>query len=306
MTKRPSREDSEPRIIGVSVERPDEDTAFQKAVASWRKVARLQERRQSQRIEFDQSPVGIAFVADLHLGSPGVDYERVFREAKLIADTPNMYVMLCGDLLDNFIIPKLVAARYQSEVTIAEEWVLVRRYLKTIGHKLLVSVSGNHEKWTWVLSGLDYFADVLKESMPHTVIFDADDISLTLKVNKTSFPIRLRHHWRYNSVYNVTHGIEQTHRFDGGFLVGVGAHTHAAGVVRTFNAGGQNAVAVMCGSYKEMDNFARQQGFPRPNRSAAMSVIFFGNGAMVGIDRLDLAAEVLSKWSPGKAKAKRK
>lgn len=297
MTKRQHAPEPEPRIVGVSVEQPDEDVAYQKAVKSWQRTARLQERRQNQSIEFGASPVCIAFVADLHLGSPGVDYERVFREAKLIADTPGMYLMLNGDMLDNFIIPKLVAARYESEVTIPEEWVLVRRYLKIIGRKLLVSVGGNHERWSWILSGIDYFADVLKQTVPRAIIYDSDDVALTLKVGRAAFPLRLRHVWRGRSIYNVTHGIELAHRFDGGFLVGVGAHTHASGVVRTFNASGENGMAVLCGSYKAVDSFARRSGFPKPNRSAAMAVLFFGNGAMVGIDRLDLAAEMMGKYN---------
>lgn len=288
--------DAGPRIVGIGVEVPDENAAYEKAVQSWRKVARLQERRANQSIEFGQSPVAIAFVADIHLGSPGVDYERVFREARLIADTPNMYLMLNGDLLDNFIIPKLVAARYETEVTIPEEWVLVRKYLKIVGHKLLVSVGGNHEKWSWVLGGIDYFADVLKQTVPRAIIYDSDDVALTLRVGKAAFPLRLRHYWQGRSMYNATHAIELAHRFDGGFLVGVGAHTHVSGVTRTFNAGGENGIAVLCGSYKEVDTFARIKGFPKPNRSAAMSVLFWDDGAMVGVDRLELAAEMLKRW----------
>lgn len=296
--KRPrkDREHAEPIIVG-GYELPDENAAYERAVKSWRKIERLQEKRAAQRIEFGESPVCIAFVADLHLGSPGVDYERVFREAKLIAETPGMYLMLDGDLLDNFIIPKLIAARYRSETTIEDEWVLVRKYLKLIGHKLLVSVAGNHEKWTWVLAGVDYFADVLQQTIPRAIIYDADDVTLTLRVGRAEFPLRLRHKWRLFSQYNATHGIEQASRFDGGFLVGVGAHTHASGVVRTFNAGGRNAIAVLCGSYKVMDMYARQQGFPKANQSAAMSILFFDNGAMVGIDRLELAAEMIQRWN---------
>lgn len=289
--------DAEPRIVGVGVEIPDENAAYEKAVQSWRKVARLQERRANQSIEFGQSPVAIAFVADIHLGSPGVDYERVFREAKLIADTPNMYLMLNGDLLDNFIIPKLVAARYETEVTIPEEWVLVRKYLKIVGHKLLVSVGGNHEKWSWVLGGIDYFADVLKQTVPRAIIYDSDDVALTLKVGKAAFPLRLRHYWQGRSIYNATHAIELAHRFDGGFLVGVGAHTHVSGVTRTFNAGGENGIAVLCGSYKQYDRHARTGGFPKPNKSAAMSIIFDENGTMVGIDNLEQAVRVIRALS---------
>lgn len=294
-----SEEPSEPVVTGVGVEWPDEEVTFQKACAAWRKVERLQEQRQSQKIEFGSGPVCLVFVADLHLGSSGVNYPRVFDEAKIIAETPGIYLVLNGDLLDNFILAKMMDARHDAELTIPEEWALVRRYLKVIQHKLLVSVRGNHDRWTWALSGIDYFADVLKHIQARAAIYDTDDVSLTLRVGKTNIPTRIRHLWRYRSMWNLTHGPEQTFRMDGGnFRLAVGAHTHASGVCRGFNAGGAQGMAVLCGSYKVVDEHTRRWGFPTANGSTAQSVIIYPDGFMVGIERLDVAADLIRKLKP--------
>jgi hypothetical protein len=250
--------------------------------------------RQTQRIRFRRGPIAIAFAADLHLGSTGVDYERVFREAQIIAETDGMYLMLVGDLVDNFILAKLVCARWSTAVSLEEEWVLLKKYLDVVADKLLVSVSGNHEKWTYALSGIDYFKEALAR-VRRDVVYDTDDALVRLEVGRAVFPTRLRHRWLGNSIYNPTHGIERAYRFDGDFIVGVGGHDHAAGLARQFNAGGRTGMAVLCGSYKRVDPFARAKGFARPNGSTAVTVIFDEDGTMIGIDRLEYAASVIRK-----------
>lgn len=285
-----------PRIIGVlASETPDENEVYQKAVREWRKQERLAQRRQTQVIEFDTSPICLTFAADLHLGSGGVDYPRVFDEAQTIVDTDGMYLILVGDLLDNFIVPKLMSARHAASVTIEEEWTLVRKYLKLVAPKLLASVSGNHESWTWVLGAVDYFKATL-EQVQRGAVYDTDDAEIELRIGKVSRLLRLRHQWQGVSIYNDTHGIERAAKFGERFDIGVGAHTHRSGLVREFNNGGQTALAVLCGSYKRIDAFARRKGFPRANNSTAMSVIFFADGTLLGVGSIAHAAELMKLY----------
>jgi len=281
-------------VRGITAGEPqvDEEEVYRRAVIEWHKTERLHQRQTAQKIQFKQSPIALSFVGDLHLGSSGTDYERAFREAKVIANTPRMYAILCGDLLDNFIVPKLMAARMNSSIGIQEEWSLVKKYLRVIAPKLLVSVRGNHEAWTWTLGGVDYFADVLAQIAP-SALYDSYDALVDIVVGDWHYPLRARHHWRSCSQYNVTHGIEQAARFDGNFLIGVGAHTHAAGVIRGFNARGQNGVAILCGSYKVIDAYAREKGFPRHNACAAMTLILFSDGTKIACEDVVRAAAMM-------------
>lgn len=205
-----------------------------------------------------------------------------------------MYAITDGDLLDNFIVPKLMSARYNTHITIEEEWALVRKYLKVIAPKLLASVSGNHESWHWLLSAVDYFKDALRSIQPHA-IYDTDDAEILVRVRDASFPIRVRHHWRGISDFNATHGIERASRFDGGFCVGVGAHTHRAGLVRESVIKGETLISILCGSYKRVDEFARQKGLPRHNNSTAVSVILFEDGRKLGVGDVQLAQTLMRK-----------
>jgi hypothetical protein len=284
----------QPRVVGVGPELPDEGEVYDKAVAAWRKTERLVQRQEAQRITFRRGPICIVYAADLHLGNAGVDYPRVFDEAEIVAKTPGMYLFLLGDLLDNFIIPKLMHARHRATVTVEEEWVLVRKYLRVVADKLLVSVGGNHEKFTWMLSAVDYFADVLTQ-IKRDAIYDTDQAQVLLEVGAARFPHRLRHLWQGTSIYNATHGQERAALFDGGFSVGVGAHIHRAGLIRAFNNKGTNAMAVLCGSYKRVDAYARTKGFARPNDSTAQSIIFFENGDMVGVENVARAADLMRR-----------
>jgi len=107
--------------------------------------------------------------------------------------------------------------------------------------------------------------------------------------------MRVRHKWRGSSIYNPSHGIERAFKWDQDFEIGVGGHTHASGVVRSFNAAGSTGWAAMVGSYKRVDEFARRGGFAKANGSAAVALLFDEvSGRAVGFDDLGLCARVLT------------
>ena len=261
-------------IEGVSADErlPDEDAVYLRAVQDYELVKRIDERKRNQRIVFDRGPIAFVWAADLHFGDSGVDYERAFAEAELIRDTPGMFLGLGGDFVNNFIIGKLQAVRMGARMSIPDEWALVRRYLRIVAPKLLLSVSGNHDNWTALLTGVDYFADV-QDRLTSKVIYDADDVLFTVKVGDWSIPCRARHKWRGKSIYNVTHAIERAAKWDQDFLIGFGAHTHTGGYTRDMGVGGADGIAVQAGSYKRLDGFARRLGFAKPNHSTAVAVV---------------------------------
>ena len=261
-------------IDGVTAEEhlPDEEDVYRRACAEYEQTRKLYDRKAHQTIDFDSGPVAIVEVADLHAGDIGVDYERAFAEAELIRDTPGMYVITVGDMVNNFIIGTLTQARSGTRLSIPDEWALLRRYLKIIAPKWLLAVGGNHDQWTTMLTGNDYFADLVGQ-IKSRVIYDSDDVLFTVNVGDWAIPCRARHKWRGNSIYNVTHAIERAAKFDGDFIIGFGAHTHTGGYTRDMNVGGSDGIAVQAGTYKRIDGYARRIGFARPNPSTAVSVV---------------------------------
>jgi hypothetical protein len=212
---------------------------------------------------------------------------------RLIADTPGMYAIGCGDLLNQMIIGKLADARKNDRLSIQDEWALVRRMLAIIADKLLLVVMGNHDNWLEQLVGISYFERELRDLKPG-VLYDPDDAIVTVKVGEWELPTRIRHKWKGSSIYNPTHGIEASAKFDRRFVIGMGAHTHASGLTRAFNVEGVTGMAMLAGSYKEVDPYARRQGFPAPNASASVAVVIDErNRSLTGFDDLATCADYM-------------
>jgi hypothetical protein len=285
-----------PVVTGVSAEEqlPDAKEVLQRAVQRFNALRDLLNRKRNQSIRFDSFPFGIAFIADNHIGNDGVDYERMFAEAKVIASTPNLYVVQVGDLVDNFIVSKLLKVRLETHITIPEEWALAKLYLELLGPRLLAVCGGNHDAWTSAMAGVDQLKETLAKVNPKR-LYDSDELKFDVECEGRNYPVRVRHKWRYSSILNPTHGIERTFERDQSrpFLLGVGAHTHVSGLVRQFNAGGQTGLAVQCGSYKVHDSYAHQLGAPAPNGSTAIVVVFTEHG-ILGYVNLNMAIEGLN------------
>jgi hypothetical protein len=273
----------------------DEEAVWRRAVELSRK--RLAARTREGRLVFDYGAVGLAFLADLHLGGEGVDYERIDREIDHILATPGLYIVAVGDLLDNFIVGKLLSLRVdQTPFRISEEWALVRRVLRRIAPRLVASVAGNHDNWTGLLAGVDYFREVTEQIVGRHILYHPHELRFTVQVGEAAVPFKARHKWRGASIYNPTHATEREAKFDGSYYwrVGVAAHTHASGVVREFNNRGQTALSCLCGSYKVDDDYAVASGFPAPNGATAVVVVVDEDGDFWGTSNLRAAAKYLS------------
>lgn len=282
----------------VQAQEPDEDEVYERARKQWSRTITRAAQKAEQSLTFQGRAVGLVFLADQHLGSPGTDIVRAMEEAETVAQTDGLFAVCCGDMLDNFIVGKLKQARDGSRVTISDEWALVRRYLKIVAPKLVLSVAGNHDYWTELLSAVPYFREVLAAISPGT-LYDSDEARVDVRLGEFGWRLRVRHKWLGNSIWNPTHGQERAARMDQDADILVGAHTHVSGVVRSFNNGGRTALAVQCGAYKIEDRYAIRQGFTRPNQSTAVCVVLTEEGEMFGIESLDLAARVVRALRSG-------
>lgn len=92
-------------------------------------------------------------MADTHLGGVGVDYEAIDRDIDLVLATPGAYIIAVGDLLDNFIIGKLLALQMHTPFTINSKWALMQRCSGAWPSS--PAVGGNHDNWTRLLAGID-------------------------------------------------------------------------------------------------------------------------------------------------------
>lgn len=268
----------------------------ERARQAWLENKRIEQIRQDQYIVFKCTPACLVFFADQHCGGEGVNYPRMYDEAQLAADMPGTLIGLVGDAVDQFIIGRLrQVALHESRIKPWEEWYLIKHYLDIVAGKLALAVPGNHPNWFEVLTGVPYFRRVMSAFNPST-LYHSHEINAVVRVPGASWKMKVRHRWRGRSIYNHTHGIERGAKWDGGFDLGVGAHNHDGAYCRDINVGGKPGLAAMCGTYKEVDSYAQDLGFPRNNGLTGVAVIFNGKtGRMLGTTDLEWAAAYMTE-----------
>jgi hypothetical protein len=269
--------------------------ALQRAKSAFNRVKEVAQRKANQAIRFDSGPIVIVFFGDQHFGGEGIDYERCFLEAEIVAATPGMYAVLMGDNTNNFIIGKLASVRFGDSLSIPDEGLLQAHYFEILCEKLLAVIGGNHDGWSAKLLGIDVFRHAVAKASPD-VIYAADDCTVDVHVDDFKVTIRMRHKWQGTSIYNATHGQERSAKFDGPVAdVYVGAHTHVGGLARSFVQNGDTAWALQVGTYKVIDKFAAEIGFPRPNRATAVAIMIDPETrSITPFDNLLTAAKILS------------
>lgn len=303
--ERAKREAPEPAIQGVrAAELVDTMALWTAAEARYERDRAAAEAaaQRVQRIVFNEGPVCITHIGDLHCGGSGVNYPLAREHAELVRDTPGMYLAVVGDLIDNFVLAWAYKIRMGTEVTIPQEWGLVRQWLSWCAPKIVAVVDGNHDAWTTDLSGIDYYREVIAAARPDA-LYARDDLRFTLAVGGAEWPYRMRHKWAGYSIYNPTHGAERGQKWDQDFLVGVGAHTHTGAFFRTFNAAGRAAAAIQVNTYKELDAYPRREGFPVSTHDKPVAVIYTDSGEMIGTTSIHAAAEMMKLFYRGKRAA---
>lgn len=202
------------------------------------------------------SPLGIAFMADIHGGSTGVEYDAFERDVQLVLNTPGLYVVLAGDMIDNMI--KHLASVLANNMPAALQWMWLAELLVRLAPKLLAIVGGNHEAWTAAFSNfepLKQFASRL------AVPYDADEVLLKIGLQDAVYDVAVRHKYRFNSSDNPSHSVKKLWTFgDYDFDVGVVGDKHVA-TVEPFVRHQHTKWVLRPGSYQVYSKFGSSMGF---------------------------------------------
>lgn len=218
-------------------------------------------------------PIAIPFIADQHLGSYEVDYERAERDAKEIADTPNMYTVFGGDSIDNFIKLAISSAMLESTTTPSEQLQLLEYYLSLFKGKILAIVSGNHELWLKDMTSFDLYKHIINTKIIQT--YEPYTAKIDLYVNNINYKIMIRHKYRFNSSFNLTHTVKRMYDMcDYSFDIGIVCHHHRA-TFEPFEKHSQTRWAVRTGTYKTYDDFASKIGFANAKNEILPTAILY-------------------------------
>lgn len=288
-----------PTVIGAgpNVE-PDIQAIKDEAARRYRDKARRAEQKSHQKIHFPHGPVCIIFGGDQHIGNQGTDIERMFQEQEIILAVPGSYFWQMGDVVDQFILGRLIAENWKPSLPIAEQYWLAEEYMKGFADRLLAVNAGNHDAWAQKASGVDRMRDI----SPEGVLYDADTIKATVEVGNHQFRIWTRHKWRGRSMYNMTHGQERGVRFDNPqYDVYVGAHNHTGSVARELIHNGSRKIAIQTGSYKIHDDYADAEGFPAHDSSTVCCLVLNDSGSFFATSDLQAVLEYMCAVYQGSA-----
>ena len=234
----------------------------------WSRLERKTITTPYHEVELPEEPYGLVFLSDLHFGSPHTDYRQARLDAEVIRDTPGMYAVFHGDGIDNWIIPKMAGLQRGQAVDFDDEWALLRRWLSILGDKLIIVVAGNHDNWTYTLGGIDFLQNLVDPA----IFYDPQQILFTVSSGEHQLRVCVRHKWRGQSILNPTHGMERAAR-DIDADVYVGGHTHIATLARQFSVRERDRLALLTGTYKRYDTYARQLGLPPSQHSGAGALV---------------------------------
>lgn len=270
--------------------------AYNTALSAYNSHILTLQKKINSTITFDvNQPICIVNIADVHFGHYSVNPEQVFNDLDIIEQIPNCYVNLVGDLTDNFIGSWTAPINYNNTISIKTQYALRNAYLRRLieNNKLLAAVSGNHDNWSTSAIGNDLLAETISH-IQKKILYDAEQIDYTLNVYNRSYKVRLRHMWKGRSDHNPTYGIEKMAMAEKSFDIGIGGHWHIGGFYREFSNAGNLGVAILCGSYKTHDDYARKLGLYKVNDKTAICFIVHPDYGVFGMNNLYAAADYMT------------
>ena len=208
-----------------------------------------------------KEPIAVAFIADLHIGDRGTDNEALYADMKFLKDTPRLYAIFGGDIINNAIFGLKQSSMdmvLRQNLTVSLQWRAYEELVKELSDKILCMSTGTHEDWSTAVTGVDW---VQKMAARQGIIYTGHGGLIKLKVGEIEYRIFRRHHYPYHTSFNPLHSVKRMwdmgpHDFD----IGVLEHRHRA-AIETFDRHGEERIALRCGSYKVYDEYARKLGY---------------------------------------------
>lgn len=102
----------------------------------------------------DVKNIEIRIFADLHLGDRFCDIQAIKEEIEYVRNTPNCYVILNGDILNN-ATKTSVSDSYAERLTPMQQLALFVELFEPIKDRILLLTQGNHENRTYIKEGVD-------------------------------------------------------------------------------------------------------------------------------------------------------
>lgn len=247
-------------------------------------------------IKFSQdSPVSIAFMGDLHLGSIFTDTEEIVRKFNEVRDTPNMYVVFMSNLIDNAIPSQFPSNMLNNGLTPDKQVFAMRQMIQELdvkGKVLGAVTSPCHEGWTWKHTGQDINQLIFGyEGRRFPILENGGALHLEFP-NGLKYQGNLYHQTGpFESQFNETHALKQQNRLQlqmrADFVAG--AHRHVNAVEEVWEGMGEDkrvVAYIRTGSEKGTDKLHDSFSIGRMGKTGEPSgpvlTLFGDHRAMIG------------------------
>jgi len=215
-----------------------------------------------------KKPIGICFLFDQHLRAEGND--AAFKDADTILETPGMYAVIGGDVIDNAI----KFSPHNSASTPSQEWQVFTDYARKLSKRLIVVVAGNHDLWSYDLAGIDATGWVARNVGARYARYAA---YVSIDVSGTLYIVGVRHYYpgsgRNSPAAGAKRWIKESSR---DIDVAVVGHRHTPGIEH-FHWRNKWRSAIQAGTYQKTSDYAARCGFDESVKSTPV-VILPGNG----------------------------
>ena len=210
--------------------------------------------------EYQTIPIALTWLCDAHYGSIRVDYDLLKSHTSTILNTPNCYVAIGGDEIDNASAIKIPTEAHFQGVKPdhqARGWAdLLARF--DAKQKIAAMTWGNHTAWS-DMAGIDVFSTFFGSTRCPFFIEKGGGV-LHLHLGNQKYHISLRHTFWGNSRLNITNAPKRVMQFwKEGLDVSLLGHVHTA-AGEDLTVSGKQRIAVVGGTYKVLDSWGSQWG----------------------------------------------
>lgn len=246
--------------------------------------------------EFDK-PIGVAFLSDLHIGSEGTHYGYITDVMDAIVETDGLYVVFCGDTIDNMIWKR--AGGNKELIRSSIQKILARDLMQEMFGKALAILQGCHENFS-----LEYDDFTLGEYLAsHTMgAYLGDGGDIYMAVGDAPYHMHVRHKFKGESTLNIENAFRRM--YDGpcagkGFDVGVIGHMHYEPFVMHLTRGEgphrRDVMYVRPGTAKIFDQWCRSKHGRFGAEFVVPMVVFYPKWKhMIGFKHLGIGINALN------------
>jgi len=205
-------------------------------------------------IDIESKNIIVQPLGDLHFGSIASDMNALIDITNAIVNDPRIYIILLGDLTDNFVSFKNKLAMHQQIMSPSEQDDFLESWLNEIKHKVLFATWCNHSEFEERVSG----KNAIKKILSRSVMYFNGMAKVSLNINDVEYKLAATHKTRFNSSFNATHGLKQMARKDfpdcDVYLAG---DTHWPAMERSFERGIEQ-LFIKIGSLKLDDGYSKR------------------------------------------------